>query len=253
MTENTVTIVSAFVANANQRQDRSISDYIAYGKKLMAVPINKIIFFDKTVIEHLPNECFNENTLIIPTKKEDIYLNKYKEQITEFQLNTTCEEKDTLDYMFTMCNKTECIRSAILLNPFQSTQFVWVDFGINHVFKDRTNEEFTSIVLGLREKVFENVRIASIWNPYFYEMILNNFRSDVYKDIMWFFAGGVFGGDSKALIRFADLTKEQCIKVIEEKHTLMWEVNIWFKVFLENKELFSLYTSDHNPSILENY
>lgn len=248
--ENNVTLVSAFIANANQRQDRSINDYISYGKKLMAAPINKIIFFDYSEIEKLPDECFNDNTLIIPIKKDDNYLYLYKEQITEFHLNTTCPEKDTLDYMITICNKTEHIKNAILLNPFQSTQFVWVDFGINHVFKDKTDEEFTSTILELREKEFENVRIANIWDPSLYNVIFN---TNPYKDVLWFFAGGVFGGNSEALIKFADLTKHQCIKVIENSHTLMWEVNIWFQVYLENKELFSLYNCDHKPSILENY
>ena len=253
MTENSVTLVSAFIANANQRQDRNTSDYIAYGKKLMAAPINKVIFFDNSLIEEISDDCFNDNTMIIPISKEDNYLYHHKDKITAFQLNSTCPEKDTLDYMMTICNKTEHIKNAILLNPFQSKQFVWVDFGINHVFKDRTDEEFTSTIIGLREKAFDNVRIANIWNPSLYEMIINNFKSDVYKDIFWFFAGGVFGGNSDALIRFADLMKQQCVKVIEEKQTLMWEVNIWFQVYLENKELFSLYTCDHKPSILENY
>jgi len=76
---------------------------------------------------------------------------------------------------------------------------------------------------------------------------------DIYKNIAWYFAGGVFGGNSDALLKFADLTKAQCIKTIEENQTLMWEVNIWFLVFLENRELFSLYSCDHNPNLLGNY
>jgi hypothetical protein len=253
MAENNVTIVSAFIANANQRQDRSIYDYISYGKKLMATPIKKIIFFDESVIESLPSNYFNENTLIVPIKKGDNYLYQHSNKITKFNLNTTCPEKDTLDYMITICNKTEHIRNAILLNPFQSTQFVWIDFGINHVFKDKTVEDFTSAILGLREKAFENVRMANIWNPDLYYSSCKNFKTNIYKDVLWFFAGGVFGGNSQALIKFADLMKQQCIKIIENDHTLMWEVNVWFQVYLENKELFSLYNCDHNPSIITNY
>jgi Bacterial protein of unknown function (HtrL_YibB) len=251
--DNNVTIVTAFIANANQRQDRSIDDYIAYGKKLMAAPIKKIIFFDRSLIEKIPDDCFNDNTMIIPINKYDNYLYQYKEKITEFHLNTTCSEKDTLEYMMTICNKTEYIRNAIEINPFQSSQFVWVDFGINHVFKEQSDEEFISILTRLREKEFENVRIANIWDPSLYDMIFNNFKTDPYKDVMWFFAGGVLGGNSTSLIKFADLTKQQCIKVIEERKTIMWEVNIWFQVYSENKELFSLYSCDHNPSIITNY
>jgi hypothetical protein len=254
MLQNNVTLVSAFIANANERKDRSTADYIAYGKKLMAAPINKIIFFDDSLINDIPDNFFNDNkTIIIPVKKEDNYLYQHKEKITDFQLNTTCPEKDTLDYMITICNKTEHVRNAVLINTFQSNQFVWVDFGINHVFKDRTDEEFTEALHKLIEKSFENVRIANIWNPDLYESICKNFKTNIYKEVLWFFAGGVFGGNSEALIKFADLMKKQCVKVIEDNHTLMWEVNVWFQVYLENKELFSLYHCDHNSSILENY
>ena len=121
------------------------------------------------------------------------------------------------------------------------------------MFKEQSDEEFISILTRLREKEFENVRIANIWDPSLYDMIFNNFKTDPYKDVMWFFAGGVVGGNSSSLIKFADLTKQQCIKVIEERKTIMWEVNIWFQVYSENKELFSLYSCDHNPSIITNY
>ena len=84
-------------------------------------------------------------------------------------------------------------------------------------------------------------------------MMIKTFRSDIYKDITWYFAGGVFGGDSKALIKFADLTKQQCIKTIENYKTLMWEVNVWFQVYLDNPDLFSLYNCDHNHTLIGNY
>jgi hypothetical protein len=251
--ESESTLVSAFIANANYRQDRNIENYINYGKKLLECPINKIIFFDETVIDLLPKQYINEKTIIIPIKKEASYLYDYKSKITDFHLNTNFPEKDTLEYMFTMCNKTEHIRNAIVLNPFKSSQFIWVDFGINHIFKNTSEECFTNCITNLREKAFDKIRIGSIWTPTLHDMIFKNFNTNVYKDILWFFAGGVFGGPANTLLKFADLTKQQCIKVIEDKHTLMWEVNIWYKVFLDNQEMFSLYACDHNPSIIENY
>ena len=37
--------------------------------------------------------------------------------------------------MFINCNKTEVIREAIELNYFNTEDFIWLDFGIRHVFK----------------------------------------------------------------------------------------------------------------------
>ena len=248
------TLVTAFVAGANQRNDRNIQDYINYGKKILESPINKIVFFDETLLDLLSNYT---NTIIIPIKREDMYLYEYKDQITNFGLNTQTPEKDSLEYMFLMCNKTEFIRKAIELNPFQSDpfqadQFVWVDFGINHIFKN-DDLTFNAAINDLKTKKYENVRIGSIWSPNMHNIMVKTFRTDVYKDIAWYFAGGVFGGDSKALIKFADLTKQQCIKIIEERKTIMWEVNVWFQVYLENSELFSLYNCDHNSTLIGNY
>lgn len=243
------TLVTAFVAGANERNDRGIDDYIRYGKKLLESPINKVVFFDDSLIGLLPNY---PNTIIIPIKKEEMYLYEYKNKITNFSVNTQTPEKDSLEYMFLMCNKTEFIRKAIELNPFQTDQFVWVDFGINHMIKN-SNKTFQSLIVAMENKRYENVRIASIWGPEMHNIIINTFRINPYKDIMWYFAGSIFGGESKSLIKFADLTKKQCIKIIEERKTLMWEVNVWFLLYLENPELFSLYNCDHNESILGNY
>jgi hypothetical protein len=243
------TLVTAFIKGANQRNDRNIQDYISYGKKLLENPINKIVFLDETLLDVLPNY---PNTIIVPIKKEDIYLYEYKDQITNFSLNTQTPEKDSLEYMFLMCNKTEFIRKAIELNTFQTSQFVWVDFGINHIFKN-DDALFQATINDLKNKHCENVRIGSIWTPNMHHMMVKTFRSDIYKDIAWYFAGGVFGGDSTALIKFADLTKQQCIKTIENYKTLMWEVNVWFQVYLDNPELFSLYNCDHNHTLIGNY
>ena len=33
----------------------------------------------------------------------------------------------------------------------------------------------------------------------------------------------------------------------------MWEVNIWYLVWKENKDIFDPYFSDHNQSVINNY
>jgi hypothetical protein len=250
---NKVTFVSAFIANANQRHDRSVADYIEYGKKLMAVPANKIIFFDESLIDLLPQDCFNSNNVIVPVKKEENYLYQHADKLTNFHLNTTYPGKDTMDYMLTICNKTEHVRRAIEMNPFHSTQFIWIDFGINHVFRGNTFDEFSNAIIRMQEKTYENVAIASIWAPSMYHMMCANFNNNIYQDVMWFFAGGVFGGESDALIKFADLTKQKCIQIIEEKQTIMWEVNVWHLIYRMDRWKFLYYISKHDNSILDNY
>jgi len=217
-----------------------------YGISLLKANINKVIFTDQEMYEKIC-EYENDNTKIILTKKEDIYLYEYMNMLENFKLNTTYPSKDTIDYIFIMCNKTESIKKAIEVNYFNTTDFIWVDFGIKHVFKNNTDEDFIKILENLNHKIYDKIRIASIWDS----NLLYNF--DIYKDITWYFAGGVFGGNKDFLIKFADKTKEKCIQIIKEKHTLMWETNIWYLVYLDNKDLFELYSCDHNVSIIEHY
>ena len=47
--------------------------------------------------------------------------------------------------------------------------------------------------------------------------------------------------------------KEKCIKIIEEKNTIIWEVNIWYLIYLDNKDLFDCYLCNHDETIINNY
>lgn len=242
------TIVSAFISNVNKREDRTATDYYAFGKWLLNSTTPKIIFVDDTMYNLIQNSNYNkENTLVLKYHKEDIYLYHYKDNLTHFYVDTNNSLKDTWEYMFTMCNKTEFIRQAIKCDPFGSTHFIWVDFGIKHVFRcsdDLFVEKLNQIHL---KKQHNKVRIGNIWN------LDATFRVDLMTRISWYFAGGIFGGDRSSLLRFSDLMKDKCTEIINNHHSITWEVNIWYMIYKENQTLFDPYMCDHNDTILDNY
>jgi hypothetical protein len=240
------TIVSAFVSNINSKKEMDIFKYYQNGKLLLKSSVPKIIFLDETMLNLVGEDYDKSNTFIIKINKEDIYLNSYRDLLNNFHLKTDNSDKDTLEYIFTICNKTEWTKTAILLNNFNTDNFIWIDFGIRHVFKC-SDEEFIEKVNNLYDKIYLNVRIAKIWN------IDVDYGIDIYKNIAWYFAGGVFGGNKNQVILFAENMKNKCIEIITKKNTLVWEVNIWYLVYLENKELFDTYYCDHNNSIIDNY
>jgi len=248
MCESVATIVSAFMANINSRDDRSYDKYIELARSLLIVPINKIIFVDKTVIEHFQGFS-NENTTIIPFVKESNYLYKYENDLENFSLNTANPSKDTIGYMFTMCYKTEFVRKAIQLNNYDASQFIWIDLGIKHMMMHLSDSEFSEKIMRLKGLEYTvNVRIAAIWEPDLH------YQLDLYKDVCWCFAGSIFGGNIKSLIEFADLTKETCLQVINEKKSLMWEINIWKLIYNVDRWKFLYYIiKGHDFSILDKY
>jgi len=244
----TVTIVSSFINTLHpERKDRNIETYFQLGTLLLKSNIQKIIFVDETMYEKI-KDYQNHNTKIILVDKTKYYLYSYinTEHLQNFCLHTDNPAKDTIDYMFTMSLKTEWMREAVDINPFGSEHFIWLDFGIKHMFECDENM-FTALIKNLNDKNYENIRIASIWD------LQQKTTKNVYEEVLWYFAGSVFGGSKEKILVFADLMKEKCLQIIHEKQTLMWEVNIWYLIYLENKELFDCYYCDHNNTIITNY
>jgi len=242
------TIVSAFISNVNLRKDRDITTYYSLGKCLLQSTTPKIIFLDETMYNLIvKNTEYNkDNTCLIKYNKENIYLYEFIHQLTYFSLDTDNPCKDTIEYMFAMCNKTEFMTEAITADPFQSKNFIWVDFGIRHVFTC-SDTMFIEKLNHLHTKQYNKVRIASIWD------LKQIYRTDLMKQISWYFAGGVFGGDHRSLLEFADLMKIKCIQIMNTYHTIVWEVNIWYMIYRENPELFEPYKCNHTNTIIENY
>jgi len=242
------TIVSAFVSNVNFRYNNSVQKYYEYGKPLLMSSVPKIIFVDKAMLDCIGENYNKENTLLVEISKYNYsYLHEYQHLLFNFHLNTDNYAKDTQEFIFTMCNKTEWIKKAIEINHFNTENFIWIDFGIRYIFKNCTDNEFTEKINNIQFKLYDNVRIGGIWN------INYAYNIDIYKDISWYFAGGVFGGNKNNLLKFAEQMKTKCLKIINEHHTLMWEVNVWYLIYLEHKDLFCIYQCDHNPSIIANY
>jgi len=237
------TIVSAFLQNLNSF--RSVDKYIEYGKKLINSEQNKIIFIEEDIYtSYIKNEITNNsNTVFIFINRIDLYFYEYYYKLDNFNVITDNPTKDTFEYMFVQCNKTEWIREAIIKNPFNSDQFIWIDFGIYHVINN--DDEFYKGINNLNTKSYENVRISKGY--------VNLTDKDIFKNIIWFFLGGIFGGHKDALLQFADIMKNKCIDIMENNKTIFWEVNIWYLIHTEFPDLFLGYNADHNLSILTNY
>ena len=247
------TIVSFFITNVNNNKD--VSDYIKYGLKMILTPIHKILFIDANIIIELQQLIPDEYTQylhLIPTTFEDCYLYEYIPQINNFNVCGSIL-KDTLKYMIIINNKLDFMKKAIEINVFNSTQFIWVDFGIAHINNGLSDNEFSQIIVNLKNNVYNKVRIGSIWEL---TQQLEDYyigQDNIYTQVAWVFAGGVFGGDVESLLQFEKVSREKCLQVIKEKGNIMWEVNVWFMIYLKNKELFSRYYGGWDMTLITKY
>lgn len=235
-------IVTAFLTNINQRKDRSGNDYLKYGQSLLSTPYPKRVYIDINVYDRIKTSSYPKTTFI-PIFYKDLYLSAYFEKLTQMNSVLRNLEKDTVEYMALMCNKTEFIRRAILETQNKHQQYIWIDFGIRSIFK--SDSEFETAIKSFQHS-YGKIRIGSIWN-------LNYSFEHLYTRVAWYFAGGVFGGPGKLLIEFADETKKECFNTITKFKKLLWEVNMWYFVYLRKKEWFDPYQCDHNASLILNY
>lgn len=250
-----LTIVSAFVTGVNKNPTKTIDTYLQHGRQLMRVKIPKIIFIDETLIDKLMDETIDPDyNRLVPYHLQDIYLYQYRERLKNVKVFTDNPEKDTLEYFMVQCNKTEWIRQAIEMDAYHSEHYMWIDFGIYQfidVLQLSLEEKFTTFAQSLYQIEYQKnplVRIPRIWD-------LKSHRSLEYlrRHICWYFAGSIFGGGKGSLIQFADLMRNECLKLVTQQSWLMWEVNIWYLIYKEHSYLFDPYFGNHNLTIFNNY
>lgn len=241
------TIVTAFMTNINRIDFRSAEKYIELGKKLLSQSIPTVCFLEKEIYD----KYFLEDILLYPYtsfqlfERNDNYLMKYESQLTQYRVDSDNPTKDTPGYMFTQCHKTEWVKLAIESNPFNTTDFIWIDFGIFHMIRD--DMAFAVHLEKMTRKKYDRIRIASCTDPN------GDCHTDIYHRISWFFAGSVFGGPAQKLVEFADMMKEICLELIDTRQHLMWEINIWYLLHKRKPEIFDPYRADHNISIMDHY
>jgi hypothetical protein len=249
-----------------------INTEIEYGKKILYEPhVHVILFIEKKIFYDYLEEfdskiiytcilfgkqyeyMLHHKKLFIFIEKEDNYLYEYHYLITDFNINTNNPNKDTLDYLFYISYKTECIKMGIYFikqhNLFEDTiEYIWMDFGIykfiknEKVFQEELNKMVKRPLLNTNK-----IRIASFLNNI-------NCNYNLTKNICWFFLGSIFGGFEEELLLFSELMREKSIQYINNYKSFIWEVNIWYLTYLQNKKLFDCYNcNDYNVEMIQNY
>lgn len=241
--EKNTTFVTAFIRDVNK--NRKMEDYISFGKKLLSLSVPKVVFIDSSSYNEFFKGTDYPLTHFIMFEIQDMYYDSMRNLITDFNLETGNHEKDTLEYIFVQCYKTEWIRMAIEKNIYGSQQYIWVDFGIYHMIRDET-----VLKNGFNQMATRNYSRLRIATCKFREYVC---PYNVYKRLTWNFAGSVFGGDVKSLIEFADIVKKKIIETIEEKHTIMWELCFWYLVKDVSPDLYDCYICGHDFRIIEEY
>jgi len=239
------TLVSALIPDLNEY--RLVDKYKELGKDLLSLDIPKIIFMPEYLHDWAWTHCDQRNTQLIKFEKEELmydYIEKYKHEITLPQ--GSWDKKDTFEYFLCQNFKSFWLKKAYESNLFNNQNYVWIDFGIKHIFKDncflfRNSFEYQ---LELNNKI----KYPSCFNK--------NFQSNEIKysidNVEWYFTGGILALPDNQIVNFDNLCQEKLKELITIHKKITWEVNIWAAVLKENLELFTHYYSNHDNNIVKN-
>ena len=233
------------------KNNREITEYLDLSKQfILSLPYPLIIFIDEKdnddIYQYIYSQRsnFKEITNIITLNLEDTYYFKYINNLIDLQkkfniINGIIEHETPL-YIILNNNKFDFIENAINKNPFHSTHFIWMDFGINHVAKD--TDEIHKWILNIPNKIKQ-----LCINPY----IENVNEKDFFQYIYHHTAGGLFSGSSQNMLTYCELFKNKTEQIYKEDWYQIDEA-VMTMVQRENTDLFDFFYGDYQ-GIISNY
>lgn len=259
-----IILISAYINIEDKEntisREQIFAIYKQRGQKLINLPIPKIIFIDADYISEFEGNSF---TRLIPIKFQDLEIYKYYEYIYNNDINILSPNpnKDTTLFHLIQIAKTEFITKGILYyenNPTmianfpigKQIQFGWIDFGINKIFHN--DFEFEKVILNLParmdnipEEIIQNkIMIPGCWS------LNNNYPENTgLISVMWYFCGGFFLGERDILFEFEKEVKKELKFILEVEKKLIFEVNIWYRIWKKGFPGFNWYYGDHNASM----
>ena len=255
MPPRTAILVSALVPLERSGRPDS-AEYLRRAGPLLSLDLPKIIFMPARYIEQCRDAAHAATTTFVPFEPEDMERDVPLD--TSWALpprrNT---HKDTHQYMQVQLHKTAWLRRAAeMVQESDNTHFMWLDLGLIHVFPGRDAAVFQAAVraaaAGAAGLDRAKVRIAGIWPRGAFFSYGDKLWEAAQRGVLWYLAGGVFGGCGPALRAFDSEVQEELARLRKHKRWT-WEVNVWALVLARNPELFDVYTADHNPTILTHY
>jgi hypothetical protein len=228
--------------------NRGLKKYCELAKNfILDLPYNLIIFTDNEyVISFIESQRTNtkSKTYIYKLDFSNTYfykdLARLEELQSQFIIHNGNIKQETPLYIILNNNKFFFMEKAIDLNPFNSTHFIWMDFGINHVAKN------TELIHEWITQIPDKIKQLCI-NPY-----IENAEPKKHFQTIWHnCAGGLFSGSKENLNKYIRLFKKKTEQIYNEGWYQIDEA-VMTMVQRENIELFDFYYGDYE-GIISNY
>ena len=243
-----ITFVTCYYNIDSKRGHEQYIDWMSNLLKNINIPL--IVYCDsssKKLIENIINLNKNKCIKVIVVEINDFFVNQYEKQF-EYSYSIDIEKnRHSIDLYKVWNEKLNFMTKAIEINPFNSDYFYWIDIGC-----------FRKKCTGLNYNNFQNWPNIKIFNEYSNKIILfqtHNFhnkdkildKDGLTNSNLWHTGGGrlvagFFGGKKKNMLLFSKLYYNMFLRWCNHKRFVGKENYIMTNVYLQNKDLFHLFT-----------
>ncbi len=249
------TVVTAFFnikRNDWNSYSRSVDEYFNNATNMLSINDYIIIFTEPEYEERVKEIMKNRIYKLVIMDTSQLYWYPYYNTIENIMnspdfknglKNPICPEVCKPLYDIIMYSKTKLVKQAIEMNPFNSTHFVWLDFGVHqHMFRpDMKNKKL------LPFGVYDKIRFLCRDIPTEKDLNISQF----FKSNENRFAGTMFTGSKNNLLLFDKYLEEDILEAFN-KNVVDCDQSFFSNVYVKHSELFELYFGDW-AQLITNY
>jgi len=255
------TLVSAFCdlqKHQKVKREKDTAFYFKNGIPILEMEVPMILFIEPELVENVrtlrEKVCksaeYVEKTCIIPFTLEDSPYFIFKEELDQAYKQGMWPDylgedgwKDTPGYASFTWTKPYFMQKASESNPFHSSRFLWVDLGVFYLPYINTHIKENQEALYNILRTIPEDKITCLAIHGIHQLDVND-RSAFYKVWNSRTAGGLLGGGTIVLSKFAELFDKELRWCLDNKHYVN-EQPIYSALRAENRELFSVYYGDY--------
>lgn len=238
-------------------QPRTLDDYLGLGNYMLSVKLPMVVYTDNTLVhEHVmsfrKSIGLEDKTTVVWLPFEETFFYKdvtiLTERMKEFCINNWNKKKDTPLYVTLNNNKFDFLTRTIQTNPYNSSFFFWMDYGIQHCAKASDEDwmlvssQWPEFIRKETERV-HHLRIHTVTKPH------DTPWKEYFKMIYHHIAGSMFGGHVSPLQVYIQYFREEWERILYEEKWWQLDEAVMTIVVEKYPQHFRLWYGDYDGLI----
>uniref|UniRef100_A0A6C0F4Y5 Fringe-like glycosyltransferase domain-containing protein n=1 Tax=viral metagenome TaxID=1070528 RepID=A0A6C0F4Y5_9ZZZZ len=214
-------VTGCFCLNKNNdNQTRNLTNIIDSIETVLKMPCYFIFFGDEMTIPLIKQKRKDFGLLSISRffqiEKKDLWSFKYLDKVNKNREKfwPTRDERTTAESHLITCNKFDLVLQAIDINPFQTSNFGWIDCFLQKEIKICENYDHSKLLLALKYSNPEKFHIQ-ILNVNDKKYKNHEYKQEYYQQYRYVVCGGFFTCGIEIGKRILNRLKDICIQATE--------------------------------------